>query len=100
MDTTVLVAVIGFMQAIGVAVIGGIITRNRNKDEETRRMREERDTALYALVFANAGGTEVLLHKAHGDSVNGNVDEALSSIHDAKAKFNNVCNKQAARLGG
>lgn len=98
MDASVLVAVIGAIEAVCVAVVGGIINRNRKADEQRQTMREERDSALYGLVFANASGTEVLLHQAHGERLNGNVEAAIDSIGTAKAKFNEVCNRQAAKL--
>ena len=98
MEASILVAIIGAIEAVCVAVVGGIINRNRKQDEQHQAMKEERDAALYGLVFANAGGTEVLLHQAHGEKVNGNVDAALEGIGAAKAKFNEVCNRQAAKL--
>ena len=91
MDSTVVVAIIGLIEAVGVALIGGMLSRG----EEAR---VERDAALYDLVFASASGTEVLLHQAHGDGVNGSVDEALASIKAAKAECNRVFNHQVAKL--
>ena len=94
MDTAVVIAIIGAIEAIGVAVIGALITRS-NKREVAR---EERDTHLYDLIFATASGTEVLLHQAHGEQVDGNVDDALDQIKRAKAECNHVFNRQAAKI--
>lgn len=98
MTPEIMVALIGAVEAIGVAIIGGLINRNHREAEEQQTAREQRDACLYDLVFAVASGTEVLLHNAHGEKVNGNVDEALKSIHDAKGECNRVFNRQVARL--
>lgn len=105
MDSTIVVAIIGAIEGIGVAIIGGLISRYtkqtdqyRKAREEKDRLREERDACLYDLMFATAGGTEVLLQAAHGDEMNGNVDDALSSIKKAKSECNHVFNRQAAKL--
>lgn len=104
MDTAVIVALIAAVQAVGVAVIGGLFAYyNKRADTraseaaEVERMREEIDSCMYDLVFASANALEVLLHKAHGDHVNGNVDDALESIKSAKSECNHLLNKHAAR---
>lgn len=105
MDSTVVVAIIGLIEAVGVALIGGMLSRSNRraadrakKVDEREKVRIERDTAMYDLVFASASGTEVLLHQAHGDHINGNVEEALDSIRNAKSECNHVFNRQAAEL--
>lgn len=116
MDSAIVVAIIAAVEAIGVAVITGLVSRQkadaeayRKKREaqeaeakaaqaERERRREQRNTAMLSLLFADAEGTEVLLHKAHGDDVNGNVDEALGSIRRAKADLNHIVNMEAMKL--
>lgn len=116
MDTAIVIAIIGAIQAIGVTIIGALLSRSnkrreeaddeRKKREQERERerqereyaREERDTCMYDLVFATASGTEVLLHQAHGEQVNGNVDDALGQLQLAKAECNHTFNKQAARI--
>ena len=105
MDSGIIIAIIGAIEAVGVAIIGALVARSnkRTADAEKARgereqAREERDACLYDLVFASASGTEVLLHQAHGEQVNGNVDDALGQIRRAKAECNHVFNKQAAKL--
>ena len=79
MDPTVMVALLALIEGVGVAIIGGLFARSRSEadayrakreaqeaeDRETSderdRRREERDTAILALNFACAEGTEVLL---------------------------------------
>ena len=115
-NTSVLVAQIGLLQGLAVVIISGIFAlvskfqekkakelreedmAYRAEREERDRRREERDSLVYDLVFATATGTEVLLHAAHGDHVNGNVDEALASLKKAKGECNHVFNKNNARL--
>lgn len=94
MDTGIIIAVIGAIQAVGVAVVGALVARSSKREDE----REERDACLYDLIFATASGTEVLLRKAHGEQVNGNVDDVLGQIKLAKAECNHVFNKQAAKI--
>lgn len=117
MPVEVIVAIVGAIEAIGVAIIGAIVAAQNRRSEQYRQKREaeeaaereereererlrlERDTCLYELVFATARGSEVLLHQAHGDRLNGNVDEALSSLREAMADCNRTFNRQAAKLG-
>ena len=98
MPVEVLVAVIGLIQAVGVAIISGIITRTSKQRDKRDEAREKRDACNYDLLFAVADGTEVLLQQAHGEQMNGNVDEALKSIRSAKAECNHLYNSQIAKL--
>lgn len=105
MDTGIVIAIIGAIEALGVAIIGALVARSSKRSAEAEqarvereKAREERDSAMYDLIFATASGTKVLLHQAHGERVNGNVDEALSEIRTAKAECNHIFNRQAARL--
>lgn len=98
MEPSVVVAIIGAIEAIGVAVIGGLISRNQKRSESAQKAREERDSCLYNLMFATASGTEVLLHQAHGEQLNGNVEDALRDIQNAKAKCNSLFNHHMAKL--
>ena len=116
MDTEIIVAIIVAFQVITVAVIGGIFNLMTKKAEDKREadrkddlayraerekrdaLREERDEAIYNLILATATGTEVLLHKAHGDQLNGEVSDALNSIHSAKSTYNKLANKNMAHI--
>ena len=105
MPVDVLVAIIGAIQAVGVAIIGGIITRNQRKNDETRKEREQREQARekrdacnYDLLFSVADGLEVVLCQMHGDKMNGNVEQALTSIRNAKSECNRLYNSQIAKL--
>lgn len=113
MDTDIIVALIVLAQAVGVAVINNRMKRRDESNAEYRKAREEKekerdeadreryrarkelDVAILGLTFANAEANEVLLHRAHGDQVNGNVDEALSRIGQAKAHCNDLVNQAA-----
>ncbi|MBR0403786.1 MAG: hypothetical protein IJI68_00980 [Eggerthellaceae bacterium] len=105
MPVEVIVAIIGAIEAIGVAIIGGIITAYRRKDEADRKAqaerdlaREKRDSANYDLLFSVADGVEVLLEQAHGDKMNGNIEAALNSVRKAKSNCNHIYNAQVAKL--
>lgn len=105
MEAAIIVAIVALIQGVAVAVINGQMNKVKEDNEEYRKKREkrdaerqERDEAIYNLVLANASGTEVLLHQAHGDRVNGNVDDALNSIHSAKSNYNKICNRQMAQI--
>ena len=98
MPVEILVAIIGAIQAVGVAIISAIITRTSKERDKRDEAREKRDACNYDLLFAVADGTEVLLQQAHGEQMNGNVDEALSSIRKAKAECNHLYNSQIAKL--
>ena len=105
MPPEVIVAIIAGVQAIAVAIIGGLIQKNAKKTERYREEKEEqyelrkkRDKALYELVFADSTGTEILLHQAHGDHINGNVESAINSISTAKQNLRSVCTETAAQI--
>ena len=124
----VIIAQLGLIEAIGVALIGGIFglvqyrANKRREDEhedaleyrkqrekvelELRQKEKEREeiqadltVAVLGMVFSVGEGTEVLLHQAHGEQVNGNVSSALESIHNAKEECNKLVNKMAIRGG-
>lgn len=129
-DPSIIVAQLGFIEAIGCAVIGGIFSfvlaliegkrgRERKADLEYREEREkveadykaererkdnermEYEAAKLDLLFATANGCDVLLQAAHGDQINGNVDTARTSIAKAKSECNHIVNKQAVKnIGG
>ena len=100
-----MVAIIGAVEGIGVAIIAGMFARfnkkndeYRTKREEREAMREERDASMYDLTFATANGTEVLLEAAHGEKANGNVEKALDSIRNAKSNCNHIANQHMAKI--
>lgn len=99
-DATVVVAIIGAAQAVSVAIIGGLISRSTKRRESRDVRREGLYSAMITLLFATATGTEVLLHKAHGDKLNGNVESAISGLHDAKGDMAKAVNEEAAKLYG
>ena len=109
----VIIAVVALIQGIGVALVQGMMSRKERDTQDYRRQREEAekerdkerekreqsrkqlDVAILALAFATSEGTEVLLHQAQGEQVNGNVDSALESIHNARRTCNELINKTA-----
>ena len=115
MDATIVVAIIGAIEGIGIAIIGVIVSSINKKNEEYRAARDKREKeenakraeehelmeeyelAKLELLFATANATDVLLQAAHGDHLNGNVEDAIESIREAKSECNHVVNRKAAK---
>ena len=115
-DTNVIIAQMTLVEGLGIAIIGGVFgvvmkwqekRRNnereedlayRKRREEREQTRQKRDAALYNVVLSTARGTEVLLHQAHGDHLNGDVEHSLASIDQSISEFNKVSNEQMAKL--
>lgn len=105
MDASVVIAIIGCIEGIGVALIAGMLARSNRRADEYRARREARDQearkatkASYDLLFALSDAVDVLLRRAHGDNLNGEVDEARCELSEAKDELNDICNEQIARL--
>ena len=82
----------GVITPLLVCIIGGIITVK----DRRRRARDDRADALHIAeinaIMASCRANLVLLHQAHGDKLNGNVDEAIVSVNKALDGMNNVVN--------
>ena len=99
----IIVAIIGAIESIGIAIIGAMVTR-ANKREADYRERRERERKLaarvtkasYELQFATADALDVVLRKLHGDKINGECEEARCSLKAAKTELNDICNEQLA----
>lgn len=105
MDAGIIVAVIGAIEAIGVALIGAMVARSNKRNDSYRQRREERERsaleateASYNLLFALADGLDVLLRKAHGDNLNGEVEEAMKELNGAKSDLDHKRTEQLAKL--
>jgi len=114
-DTTVIVAIIGAIEGLGIALIGLLVSSINRKNEQYRSKREEREAkeraaqkekeqlreefeaAKLDLTFATANAVDVLLVAAHGDEINGNVESARDSITKAKSECNHILNRQAVK---
>ena len=102
----VIAAVCALIQGVTVALINkghksdeasrAAAAEKRAKDAENR---VKRDECVYALLFAEANGIEILLRAAHGEHINGNVESALKAIENAKDKCNSEFNHQVASAG-
>ena len=112
MDAGIVIAIISSVEGIGVAVIGWFIAKSNRRNDNYRKEREEREKereerehdaleateASYNLLFALADGLDVLLRKAHGDNLNGDVEKAQKELNKAKGDLNHKCNEQLAKL--
>lgn len=58
--------------------------------KEYRTKRERLDKAKWKVLIATVSGVSLLLHQAHGDKLNGNVEAALEDIDKAKDELNEV----------
>ena len=57
---------------------------------EYRTKRERLDKAKWKVLIATMDGVSLLLHQAHGDKLNGNVEAALNDIDKARDELNEV----------
>lgn len=115
-DPNIIVAQLGFIEALGCAIVGGVISvviavieNKRSKEREAdlayrkereadEKKRQERDKAIYDVVLSTARGTELLLQQAHGEQLNGNVERALKGMRADIGKYNSLSNKNMAEL--
>ena len=118
LDSTIIVAIVGAVEGIGIAIIGLIVSGINRKNEEYRNKREQREqkereqrkrqaellkeyeTAKLDLIYATARATDVLLQAAHGDHINGNVEKARESISKAMSECNHVVNRNNSEIIG
>lgn len=118
MDTPVIVAIIALCDTALGAVIAGLFSwlnhkndKYRSKREaeeaEERRKREVEDAkakrvnkAIIDMQFSMADCLDVLLRKAQGDRLNGEVREARTSLKKAKGRLNDLANEQLAEVQG
>ena len=65
---------------------------NRNgKDAKTyRSKREKLDKAKWKVLTATMDGVTLLLHHAHGEELNGNVEATLNEITSAKKELDDI----------
>ena len=115
-DPSIIVQQIALMEGVGVAIISGVVAlilkrmdkkregereadmQYRQRREQQEADRQQRDVKLYGVVMSTARGTQVLLHQAHGDNLNGDVEHSIKSIEDSISEFNKLANEQMAKL--
>lgn len=115
-DTSIIIAQLSLVEVLGSTLIAGIFgiiqhrqekkreaerkadLEYRNKREKQEETRQNRDAKLYGVVLSTARGTQVLLHQAHGDHLNGDVEHSLKSIEDSISEFNKLSNDQMSKL--
>ena len=80
--------------AVASALISNRSAKNQEKAaseaREYRTKRERLDKAKWKVLIATMSGVSLLLHQAHGDKLNGNVEAALGQIKDAKDELDEV----------
>ena len=98
MPTELAIAIVTTTGTLIVSIVNGFMTRNNAKKQEKaaqevkeyRTKRERLDKAKWKVLIATMGGVSLLLHQAHGDKLNGNVEAALEEINDAKSELDDV----------
>lgn len=83
--------------AVSSIVCAWLSNRNGKKAEaaaedakEYRTKRERLDKAKWKVLIGTMDGVSLLLHQAHGEQLNGNVDAAIENIEKAKDELNEV----------
>lgn len=109
MDTEIVLELVKqlapIIAAIGSIVCGIIASRNGKRAEEVakqadeyRKNREELDIAKWKVLKATLEGVTILLKHAHGEQLNGNVEEALINIEEAETALDTIQNKLLAAV--
>ena len=119
-DPSIIVGQLALLEALGVALMSGVFgiilkvldnkreakreaeraddLAYRQRREADEKRRKERDKAIYGVVLTTARGTELLLHHAHGEQLNGDVEKALDKMDKAISKYNNIANDNMVEL--
>ncbi|MBQ9021728.1 MAG: hypothetical protein IJ113_06910 [Eggerthellaceae bacterium] len=100
----VIVAIPSLIAAVGGIASAYITSKAKAEQEKTakdakeyREQREKLDKAKNGVLIATMEGVTVLLQQAKGEKMNGNVEEALGNIHDAKHDLRDVRNELVAK---
>ena len=93
METELIIAIITSSLAAITSIATALIARSNKKDASNYRTKRERlDKAKWKILTATMEGVSLLLHQAHGEKLNGNVNVALERIKDAEADLDEVMN--------
>ena len=93
METELIIAIVTSSAAAITSIVTALIARSNKKDASNyRTKREKLDRAKWKVLTATMEGVSLLLHHAHGEKLNGNVDEALDKVKEAEAELDNVMN--------
>lgn len=93
METELIIAIVTSSAAAVTSIVTALIARSNKQDAKNyRSKREKLDRAKWKVLTATMEGVSLLLHHAHGEKLNGNVDEALNKVKDAEAELDNVMN--------
>lgn len=106
MPTELLIAIVtSTVAAISSITCAAIANKSSKKQDEAneeakkyREKREKLDIAKNKVLLSTMEGVTVLLHQAKGEKLNGNVEAALSNIHEAKNDLTQVRSEIAAQL--
>ena len=98
------VAIVGLIQAVMVAVIGGLFARNSKKQkveteliEARAAIRAEESRLSMQLMSASVNLGVVTAVAVKDGKANGNVNEAVSKAHIAQQEYYNFINTLAAK---
>ena len=107
MEHAIIIGVLGFFQAVSVAVIGGLFARNSRKQKETyantersSKLRAKESLMSMKLMAANNSLAQVMARAIRDGKTNGEMEEALVGAEKAQREYyefiNNIASEHMA----
>ena len=91
METELIIAIFTSSIAAIASVTCAWLANRSGKDAKSyRSKREQLDKAKWKVLTATMSGVSLLLHHAHGEELNGNVEAALKKIDEANKELDDV----------
>lgn len=83
-------SIIAAVAAVAVALINGIMAADIRSARVRDEQRERLSMAQYEVSAAQSEGLRLLLRKAHGENLNGDVERAIAALDGAEAEYTRV----------
>lgn len=78
-----------------VCLLGILVNKSSKRRDEREKLQHIITSAQLKATMATGNATLVLLHQAHGDHLNGNVDAAITNVTEAMSDINDAIAKLA-----